>query len=278
MKGIIYKYISPNNKVYIGQTLNEERRRKEFLNLKKQYGGLKINNARKKYKPENFEYEILFEKEYSDIEIANNELNILEEKYIKEYDSINNGYNTTLGGDSIRGVMLNEDCKQRMINTIKKGYEEGKIINPFKNRKHTEKTKEILREKSLGRTSSFKGHKHTEETKVILSECHSKMVGEKNSFYGKKHTEETKKTIGLKNSKSVVQIDKNTNEILNIFKSCKDAALFLNKPKGSSEIIRVCKNSFKTQNGYKKYNKTAYGFKWKYLTDIERSTTIEEVK
>ena len=254
MKGIIYKYTSPSNKVYIGQTLNEERRRKEFLNLKKQYGGLKIYNARKKYKPENFKYEILFEKEYSDIEIANNELNILEEKYIKEYDSINNGYNTTLGGDSIRGVMLNEDCKQRMINTIKKGYEEGKIINPFKNRKHTE------------------------ETKSILSECHSKMIGEKNSFYGKKHTEETKKTIGLKNSKSVVQIDKNTNEILNIFKSCKDAALFLKKPKGSSEIIRVCKNSFKTQNGYKKYNKTAYGFKWKYLTDIEGSTTIEEVK
>ena len=48
MKGIIYKYTSPSNKVYIGQTLNEERRRKEFLNLKKQYGGLKINNARKK--------------------------------------------------------------------------------------------------------------------------------------------------------------------------------------------------------------------------------------
>lgn len=97
MKGIIYKYTSPSNKVYIGQTLNEERRRKEFLNLKKQYGGLKINNARKKYKPENFKYEILFENEYDTIENANKELNEKEEYYIKQYDSINNGYNISIG-------------------------------------------------------------------------------------------------------------------------------------------------------------------------------------
>ena len=251
MEGIIYKYISPNNKVYIGQTLNEERRRKEFLDLKKQYGGLKIYNARKKYKPENFKYEILFKKEYSDIETANNELNILEEKYIKEYDSINNGYNITLGGDSIRGVMLNEDCKQRMINTLKKGYNEGKLTNPFKGRKHTEETKAILREKSLGRVSGFKGHKHTEETKAILREKNIKKCGKDNHFYGKKHTEETKKLIGEKNSKAVVQINKNTNEIINIFKSCKEAADFLDKPKGSTGIVRVCKGTIKIKGDYK---------------------------
>ena len=97
IKGIVYKYTSPSGKVYIGQTLNEERRRKEFLNLKKQYGGLKINNARKKYKPENFKYEILFENEYDTIENANKELNEKEEYYIKQYDSINNGYNISIG-------------------------------------------------------------------------------------------------------------------------------------------------------------------------------------
>lgn len=32
MEGIIYKYTSPTGKVYIGQTLDEERRRTEFLN------------------------------------------------------------------------------------------------------------------------------------------------------------------------------------------------------------------------------------------------------
>ena len=276
MKGIIYKYTSPSNKVYIGQTLNEERRKKEFFNLKKQYGGLKIYNARKKYKPENFKYEVLFEKEYDDIKIANNELNALEEKYINVYDSINNGYNISLGGESVRGVMLNEECKQRMINTLKNGYKNGNIKNPFKGHKHSEKTKALIREKALGRPSAFKGHKHSEETKNFLRKLHSNKFGDKNPFYGKKHTEETKKTISEKNSKAVVQIDKNTHEILNIFKSGKEAAEYFNKPRGNAEILKVCKGSFKIQNGYKKYNKTAYGFKWKYLTDIEGSTTIEK--
>ena len=29
--GIIYKYISPSGKVYIGQTINERKRRKKYL-------------------------------------------------------------------------------------------------------------------------------------------------------------------------------------------------------------------------------------------------------
>ena len=63
IKGVIYKYESPNKKVYIGQTINEKRRKSEFLQVNQKYGGLKINNARKKYGPENFQYEILFQKE-----------------------------------------------------------------------------------------------------------------------------------------------------------------------------------------------------------------------
>ena len=48
MKGFIYKYQSPSGKVYIGQTINEEYRRKKFLNIKKNYAGINIDNARKK--------------------------------------------------------------------------------------------------------------------------------------------------------------------------------------------------------------------------------------
>ena len=44
MIGIIYKYTAPNGKIYIGQTLNEERRRKEFFTQTK-YSGFKFNNA-----------------------------------------------------------------------------------------------------------------------------------------------------------------------------------------------------------------------------------------
>ena len=61
IKGIIYKYTSPSGKVYIGQTINEYKRRNTFLNLNLKYGGAKVENARKKYLPENFIYEIIYE-------------------------------------------------------------------------------------------------------------------------------------------------------------------------------------------------------------------------
>ena len=60
MKGIIYKYTSPSGKVYIGQTTNEKKRKRVFLNENNEdYAGLKINNARKKYGPKSFKYEVL---------------------------------------------------------------------------------------------------------------------------------------------------------------------------------------------------------------------------
>ena len=62
MKGYIYRYTFPDGKVYIGQTYREKGRRKDFRLKNRPYSkGQKINNARKKYGPENFTYEVLFE-------------------------------------------------------------------------------------------------------------------------------------------------------------------------------------------------------------------------
>lgn len=62
-KGIIYRYCLVNEKgiemSYIGQTCAEKKRRSDFLNLNIQYGGKRIENARKKYSPYSFKYEIL---------------------------------------------------------------------------------------------------------------------------------------------------------------------------------------------------------------------------
>lgn len=60
IRGIIYKYTSPSGKTYIGQTINESSRRSVFFNLNKEYAGPKINMARAKYGPNNFEYEVIF--------------------------------------------------------------------------------------------------------------------------------------------------------------------------------------------------------------------------
>ena len=96
-------YTSPNNKYYVGQTINESCRRNTFLNPKKDYctgGESAIDNARRKHGVNNFKYTIIFEKEFQTKLDAKVELDILEIKYIQEYDSYLNGYNSTLGGES----------------------------------------------------------------------------------------------------------------------------------------------------------------------------------
>lgn len=137
VKGIIYKYTSPSNKIYIGQTTVEKIRRTVFLNEKKSYAGLKIDTARKKYGAKNFKYEVL-ETVYAE----NNEellfkLNTLETYYIGLYDSFKNGYNMSIGGQGSLGYKLSEEHKQKITQYLLTN-------NPFKGKKHTQKTKDII--------------------------------------------------------------------------------------------------------------------------------------
>nr|DAR32391.1 MAG TPA: intron associated endonuclease [Bacteriophage sp.] len=136
--GIVYKYTSPSNKVYIGQTVNEYERKHAFLTREK-YAGYKIDNARKKYGPRNFKYEILEKHEYSSIEEASQALNVLETYYIGLYNSFKKGYNMSLGGEGSPGYHLTpeqvEKCRIRMLTD-----------NPFKGRRHTEETKKLIQE------------------------------------------------------------------------------------------------------------------------------------
>ena len=102
MKGIIYKYVSPSRKVYIGQTIRENKRRSQFNNLNYSYGGKGINNARNKYLPENFTYEILQTLESDSKEDLASLLNDAEKLYIDKFKSNNPkyGYNETVGGQN----------------------------------------------------------------------------------------------------------------------------------------------------------------------------------
>lgn len=213
MKGFIYKYQSPTGKVYIGQTINEEYRRKKFLNIKKKYAGINIDNARKKYGPENFKYEILEIIERDNLKELSKELDKLEIYYIGYYDSFKNGYNMSIGGDGSRGYNLTEEHKKKITNYLLKH-------NPFKGKKHNQKTKDI---------------------------------------------------ISKANSRPVVQINPETNEIVKRFNSAKEAGESFGKPRGNSEIIKVCKKYVSPQG--KRYI-TALGYKWEY--DISEGSTTTE--
>lgn len=133
IRGVIYKYTSPSGKCYIGQTINEKRRRNDFLNEKdKSYAGPKINNARKKYGPKNFEYEILFAVESYVKEEVRDLLNQKEIQYIEMFDSFYNGYNSDRGGNTCSHV-ITEETKQKLSESITKFYEthESELAKPI---------------------------------------------------------------------------------------------------------------------------------------------------
>ena len=68
-------------------------------------------------------------------------------------------------------------------------------------------------------------------------------------------TERERKERGIQSySKSIAMLDKETEEILNVFSSQEEALRFLNKGSGG-HIAQVCKGK----------RKTAYGFKWRYI-------------
>lgn len=89
--GIIYKYTSPSNKVYVGQTINEYNRKNAFKNIKHLYAGGKIDKARLKYGPDNFQYEVLETIEKDSKKELLETLNNLEVQYITKYDSFKSG-------------------------------------------------------------------------------------------------------------------------------------------------------------------------------------------
>ena len=104
--GVIYCYTcNINGKKYIGQTTNEERRKAQFR-WKTSYckgGNSAIDNARKKYGPENFTYEVLETYVFHTLEEANAKLDARETYYISLYDTYLHGYNSTKGGHNGRG-------------------------------------------------------------------------------------------------------------------------------------------------------------------------------
>ena len=239
MIGTIYRLISPSGKSYVGQTTNFGRRIKTFYKSKYRYSGKRMEEAINKYGKESFKSEILLQiviPEYN--EEIQKILYLLEEYYIQKYDSYNNGYNMTLGGASSKGCHITEEMKY------------------------------VLSIKATGRPSTNKGKPLSEKQKRLLSERAKLRTGNKNPFFGKKHSDKTKRTIGDANSKAVVQIDIESGKILREFSSAKEAGLCLGKPKGNSEIIKVCKNYVSPSN---RHYVTALGYKWKYK---ESSTTI----
>ena len=125
-RGVIYKRTClATGEVYIGQTTNEISRKADWFNLSRSYTSKysKVDLARKKYGPDNFDYEVICVYIKHKMELSRI-LNREEIKYIKYYDSFNNGLNSTKGGNAV-------DFKRtrKSVVMIDKG---GNLLKTFK--------------------------------------------------------------------------------------------------------------------------------------------------
>lgn len=152
MRGFIYKITNNvNGKVYIGQTIQTIKERfyqhcatkcsDSVLNMA-------IHIAIKKYGKSNFTIEVIEE-------VDKDSLNDREKFWIEYYNSYNNGYNSTRGGQD-----SSTHCKELDTESIIKEYNSGKSLrsigNTFKVDKQTIKDLLIRNNITLRTTRSYK--------------------------------------------------------------------------------------------------------------------------
>lgn len=149
-----------NGKIYIGQSTNIEDRFAHHRS-KQRHGSHENDHLQyswDKYGEENFEFKIL-------VACSEDDLDNLESKYIKIYDSMNRakGYNLESGGN--RNKHMSEESRKKM-SEAKIGMYDGEM-NPMYgvHLKHTEEWKKDISERNSGEGNPFYGHKHSQETK-----------------------------------------------------------------------------------------------------------------
>jgi len=116
-KGKIYKIVNNvNGLVYVGCTVNslEHRFYEHIYRCFKTDYKSKLYNSMKKYGLENFTIELI---EECDLKIIYE----TEKKYIKEYNSYENGLNTTLGGEGCLGYIHPTEVRKKISENLKNG-------------------------------------------------------------------------------------------------------------------------------------------------------------
>lgn len=182
----IYMIISPSNKIYIGQSINIEKR---FLTYKRYdcKNQVKLYNSLIKYGFNNHEFKILSECLIS-------ELNINERYYQDLYSSLGiNGLNCKLTKTNDKSGKLSDNTKTN-ISLGNKGKVRSfetklKLKNINLGRKHSDETKRKISSSNIGRKSVMLNKSHSEKSKKLMSDNNCKY------WLGKKRDEATKEKI-----------------------------------------------------------------------------------
>ena len=219
--GIVYMIKNKvNKKIYFGVTTSKNGFDGRYshniaLNTKNEH----LKHSIEKYGIDNFEINKQF-----DIAYSKHELGQLEDMYICLYNTLDPryGYNKKRGGQL---QTYSIESRQKMSDSQKQFAQQDDYVNPFKGKKHSDKTKQINSQKHKGK-QTWLGKSHTEEAKEKNRQAH----------LGKG----TYSDNG--NSKSVMCI--NTGQI---FTTLKEAAEWCGQKKTSG--IRMCINAQRKSAG-----------------------------
>lgn len=121
---VIYKFTHlESGRCYIGQTMQtaNQRRLEHISNSRYSNKTYHFHNALRKYGIDSFSFEVIATA--SSLE----ELNLLEEKYVEQYDSIKNGFNIRqAGGNKLHSKESKERMKEAQRNAHARRRAEGK--------------------------------------------------------------------------------------------------------------------------------------------------------
>lgn len=250
----IYKIINPKGKIYIGQSINIERRFRFYKNINCKAQN-KLYNSLKYYGFEAHKFEII-------IECFEFQLNDLERYYQDLYNVCSNSglnciltYSKNRSGKmckdsrekiskSNKGKIVSEETKKKNSEAQKKLYLNG-YINPMTGRSHSQETKNKISKANLGREVS-------DTTKIKMSKnSSSNKQGYINSMFAKNHSNEAKIKISLamkghNNPMAKKVINKETNLIYDCAKYCWE---------DNKEYLKIKYASFNDKlRGYRKNN------------------------
>ena len=240
----IYMWISPSEKIYIGQSRNLEHRKSEFESIKKIYTSKNsaIDLARQKY-PDFSKWK------YCVLEECKEEvLNERERYYIEKYNSFHNGYNSNDGGNFDNSAVVL--AAKKRVKKILQYDLDGNLLKIWDSVKDASKELNI-EISSLSNAASCTGKK-------TCCGFQWSWVGEDKTYRQKiKPIKTAKQRIVEAKYKSVIEYDLNGNFIKE-WSSIKEASQTL---KISHTHISACCLGKRT---------TAGKFQWKYKGDEQR--------
>lgn len=145
---IIYKITNTlTNQSYIGytkQTLNI-RWKQHYSQALKESKNRKFYNAIRKYGVDVWDREV--------IDVANdaNEAKVKETFYIEKFNTYNQGYNATKGGDGNNGIIMSAESNLARSQKLKGIRKSAATIEKFKQRKHSHHSRQKISQSHLGK-------------------------------------------------------------------------------------------------------------------------------